>query len=75
MGFRVTVVFPERQHLNMENIWGQTMEIIHLNVTSVLDLSSNFNMLNAMNMFDCSSLHSELYFLLLTVAKIHPCLL
>lgn len=38
------------------------MEIIHLNVTSVLDLSSNFNMLNAMNMFDCSLLYSELYF-------------
>lgn len=73
MGFRVTVVFSERQHLNVENIWGQTMEIIHLNVTSVLDLSSNFNMLNVMNMFDCSSLYSELYFLLLTVAKIHPC--
>lgn len=73
MGFRVTVVFSERRHLNVENIWGQTMEIIHLNVTSVLDLPSNFNMLNVMNMFDCSSLYSELYFLLLTVAKIHPC--
>lgn len=49
------------------------MEIIHLNVTSVLDLSSNFNMLNAMNMFDCSLLYSELCFLLLTAAKICPC--
>lgn len=48
------------------------MEIIHLNVTSVLDLSSNFNMLNAMNMFDCSSLYRELYCLLLTAAEIHP---
>lgn len=49
------------------------MGIIHLNVTSVLDLSSNFKMWNAMNMFDCSSLYSELCFLLLTEAKIHQC--
>lgn len=66
-------VFREAD-LNMENLWGhRTIEIIHLNVTSVLALSSNFNMLNAMNLFDCSLLYSELYFLLLTAAEIHPC--
>lgn len=47
------------------------MEIIHLNVTFILDLSSNFNTLNAMNMFNCSLPYSKLYFLLLTAAKIH----
>lgn len=45
------------------------MEIILLNVPFILDLSSN--MLNAVNMFNCSSLYSKLHFLLLTAAKKH----
>lgn len=66
------LVFSERQHLKVENIWRHGYGN-HSLKCHFLDLSSDFNMLNAMNMFDCSSLCSELYFLLLTVAEIHTC--
>lgn len=50
-----------------------TVEVIHLNVTFTLDSSSDVNMLNAMNMFNCSLLYSMLYFLLLAATKIQVC--
>lgn len=62
----------QRQHLNVENMWRHGYGN-HSFKCHFLDLSSDFNMLNAMSMFDCSSLYSELYFLLLTVAEIHTC--